>query len=114
MQAVSSNDENSDGQQPAADLPRLPDARSPKMTATKLQHLRRSLRNAKILLGKQKRIIKEQRELICSLKKCQKTPTFQFDDSIPAKQFILGQLKSYNCNVRARRYSSYDKNFVGF
>ena len=72
------------------------------------------MRNAKILLGKQKRIIKEQREIIAKLRKHEA----KFADSgssvgdVPGKQFILGQLKQHTLRKSARRYSTYDKNFA--
>jgi len=76
--------------------------------------MQRSLRNAKILQSKQKRVIKEQRQLIADLRKQQKklAENCVSIDDVPGKQFILGQMRKCNLNKRARRYSGYDKNFA--
>ena len=63
------------------------------MTLAKYKNMKRSLRNAKILQSKQKRVIKEQRQLIADLRKQQNklTENCASVGDVPGKQFILGK-----------------------
>ena len=90
------------------------DARTPKMTQEKFRNMQRSLRNAKILVSKQKRIIRQQRLVIDDLHKQQQQLGkigVSLDD-VAGRQFIIGQLQKRTVKMAARRYSVYDKNFA--
>lgn len=77
--------------------------------------MKRSLKYARGTVAKQKKIIKQQRQLIATLKAAQKElekKSLPLDGEVVANQFILGQLSKRKLSRYGRRYNEMDKNFA--